>query len=96
MKTIKRVLFAFLLVMPGLAAAGEPVDINTATEEELKAIKGVGPVIAQRIVATRGAGVFCSLEGFAARVSGIGPKIIETEQKNLTLGNVKKQCARKP
>nr|VFK37386.1 MAG: competence protein ComEA [Candidatus Kentron sp. TC]VFK51464.1 MAG: competence protein ComEA [Candidatus Kentron sp. TC] len=95
MKTIKRVLFAFLLVTPGLAASG-PVDINTATEDELIAIKGIGPVIARRVVAERSAGIFCSLREFAARVKGIGARIIEVEHDNLTVGDVEEQCAKKP
>nr|VFK36636.1 MAG: competence protein ComEA [Candidatus Kentron sp. SD]VFK39549.1 MAG: competence protein ComEA [Candidatus Kentron sp. SD]VFK79339.1 MAG: competence protein ComEA [Candidatus Kentron sp. SD] len=93
MKIVKRLLFVFLLVTWGLLSAGEPVDINTATKDELMTINGIGPVIADRIVAERSAGVFCSLEELATRVKGVGKKIIETQSGNLTLGDIKKPCA---
>jgi competence protein ComEA len=35
------------------AAKAEPVDINTATEEQLKAIPGVGDVYSKKIIAGR-------------------------------------------
>nr|VFK58303.1 MAG: competence protein ComEA [Candidatus Kentron sp. TUN]VFK67169.1 MAG: competence protein ComEA [Candidatus Kentron sp. TUN] len=91
-KTIKSILFVFLLATPGLLLANGSIDINTATKEELMTIKGIGLVKAERIIAERAAGVFCSLEGFAARVKGIGRKTIETHRDNLTLGDVKQRC----
>ena len=50
------------------------IDINTATEEELKTIPGVGPVMAARIIAAR---PFQSADDLK-KVNGIGDKKYET------------------
>ena len=52
--------------------AGEPLDLNTATEAELDGLPGVGPVLAGRIVAWRDDhGAFTAVEELL-EVSGIG------------------------
>lgn len=63
---------------PGAApAAGGKVNINTATEQELVALPGVGDATASKIVASReSAGPFASPEDIM-RVSGIGAKKYE-------------------
>ena len=62
---------------PGAGASGK-VNLNWASEAELQTLPHIGPVRAARIVAEREAkGPFKSLEDFARRVSGIGPKILE-------------------
>jgi len=56
--------------------AGEPggLDLNGATVEELEALPGIGPVLAQRIVEwRRGHGAFQSVDDLN-RVKGIGEK----------------------
>ena len=56
----------------GSAAPGAPLDLNTATEAELDALPGVGPVLAGRIVAWRvDHGAFTAVEELL-EVSGIG------------------------
>jgi competence protein ComEA len=53
-------------------AAG-PVDLNTATVEQLQTLPGIGPVLAQRIIDYRTAhGPFTSVDGLQ-QVGGIGP-----------------------
>ena len=59
------------------AGQGSPIDLNTATEAELDALPGVGPVIAGRIVAWRQEhGRFASVEELT-EVSGIGDATLE-------------------
>lgn len=58
----------------GGAFANGKVDINTATPDQLQQLNGVGPALAQRIVADRQAnGPFKTVEELK-RVSGIGDK----------------------
>ena len=53
------------------------IDLNTATAPELELLPGIGPALAQRIIADRDArGRFRSLNDLD-RVSGIGPRTIE-------------------
>ena len=55
----------------------KPVNINTATEEELIAVEGIGPALAQRIVTYRAEhGSFASIEELD-NVKGIGMSLIE-------------------
>lgn len=69
--------------------AGEvsgPVNINTATVEELKALPGIGDVLAQRIVDYREAhGDFSSIEELM-QVSGIGDKRFAAIRDLVTVG----------
>ena len=61
----------------GATPANTPVDINTATAEQLDALPGIGPATATKIVADRQAnGPFKSIDDLG-RVAGIGPKKLE-------------------
>ncbi|MCX2931024.1 ComEA family DNA-binding protein [Mycobacterium sp. CVI_P3] len=58
---------------PGNRPSAEPVDLNTATVEQLDALPGLGPVTAAAIVAWRDAnGKFTSVDQLGD-VDGIGP-----------------------
>jgi hypothetical protein len=48
------------------------VDANTASRDQLERVAGIGPALAQRIVAERRQGAFRDLDDLAARVRGIG------------------------
>ncbi len=57
-----------------VVAANAPININTATAAQLEALDGIGPVLAQRIVAYREQnGPFTTVDDLDA-VPGIGPK----------------------
>jgi competence protein ComEA len=53
-----------------------PINVNTATADELQRLPGIGPVTAQAIVAARGRAPFQSLNDLD-KVKGIGPKTLE-------------------
>jgi len=62
---------------PGGAPAGGPININTATVEQLDTLPGVGPAIAGRIIDYREAyGPFATIEEIT-NVKGIGPATFE-------------------
>ena len=61
------------------------IDLNTATESELEALPGIGPVMASRIVAHREAnGPFASIDNIQD-VTGIGPKTLEALRTLVTV-----------
>lgn len=60
------------LTLPGVAHA---LDVNTATQEQLRGVRGIGPKTAQIIIEERSrGGSYESLEDLSDRVKGIGPK----------------------
>lgn len=61
---------------PALATGDPRIDVNRATADELQGLPGVGPVLAQRIVAWREAqGSFSALADLDA-VTGVGPSLL--------------------
>ena len=56
------------------ASAFAAVDVNTATAEDLNALKGIGPAMSTRIVEERKNGEFKDWNDLKARVKGIGNK----------------------
>ena len=88
-------LFSFLCVgLSLLAATGspkkkpptKPVNINTATSEELQQVPGIGPATAEKILQMRKSyGAFKSVDDLLA-IRGLGPKRLEKMRKYLTVG----------
>lgn len=72
---------AALLMSINLAFA---VDANTASQQELESVKGIGPALSARIVDERKKGPFKDLSDLEARVKGIG----ETNVKKFAEGGL--------
>jgi competence protein ComEA len=72
----------------GLAAAAGPVNINTADAAKLASeLQGVGPALAEAIVADRQAnGTFATPEALM-RVKGIGTRIVEINKGNILVAD---------
>ena len=49
------------------------IDLNRASVQQLQQVRGIGPAMAQRIVAARRERPFASFDDFRQRVPGIGP-----------------------
>ncbi|ABB07764.1 ComEA family DNA-binding protein [Burkholderia lata] len=71
-----------------IASAWAAVDVNTANEDALVGIKGIGPARAKAILDERGArGPFRNADDLASRVKGMGGHTVERLQREgLTIG----------
>ena len=70
-----------------LLTLGLPIDLNRATAEDLEAIPGLGPALAQRIIDYRKAhGPFKKIEDLR-EVSGVGPQNLPRLKPYLGLGS---------
>jgi len=61
----------------------QKVNLNTATQQELEALPGIGPKLAQEIIKARQEKPFTSLEDLD-RVPGIGPRLLEKLKDRVT------------
>ncbi|HEV2196691.1 MAG TPA: helix-hairpin-helix domain-containing protein [Candidatus Acidoferrum sp.] len=84
--------FSLLLFLPATANGGKkkpptkPVNINTATSEELQQVPGIGPATAQKILQMRKSyGPFKSVNDLLA-IRGLGEKRLDKMRKYLTVG----------
>ena len=69
-----------------VAPERQPIDINTATAEELEQLMGIGPVLAQAIIDYRAEhGPFESVDELL-EVSGIGESKLDNIRNDVTLG----------
>lgn len=67
-----------------------PIDVDVATEAELRTLPGIGPVMAKRIIADRDSlGPFGSLQEFD-RVKGIGPVLLKSLAPKVTFSGRKR------
>ncbi len=68
--------------------AGKPVNLNTASADELDKVPGIGPTAAQKIVEYRTAnGPFTRIEDLL-KVPGIGPTILDEIRGQVTIGEI--------
>jgi competence ComEA-like helix-hairpin-helix protein len=72
------------ILRPSIPAGG--IDINSATEDELVALEGVGPSLAGRIIEARKSEPFGSLEDMR-RVKGIGPGVMKKIASSVRFGS---------
>jgi len=74
-----------------------PVNLNTASSEELQQVPGIGPATAEKILQARKSyGSFKSVDDLQV-IKGIGPKKLERMRKYLTVGKpAKNQKASAP
>ena len=76
------------------ASAFAAVDVNTATAEDLNALKGIGPAMSTRIVEERKNGEFKDWNDLKARVKGIGNKKAgKLSEQGLTVGGASYDAA---
>lgn len=69
--------------LPGTSS--QPIDLNTATQEQLETVKGIGPVTAANIIAYRaGVGRFGAVDELL-NIDGIGPKTLEKIRGQVTV-----------
>ncbi|KWA10500.1 ComEA family DNA-binding protein [Burkholderia territorii] len=80
--------FAAAAMFGAIASAWAAVDVNSANEDALVGIKGIGPARAKAILDERGAhGPFRNAEDLASRVKGMGGHTVERLQREgLTIG----------
>ena len=73
--------------MPWAAAAGGKIDINSASLEQIEAVKGVGHDLAQNILAYRkDHGAFKTLDDLD-NVKGVGKVRLEALRNTFTVGS---------
>ena len=94
------VLFAFSALICSVAAKKKPpagpINLNTATSDELQQVPGIGPVTAEKILRMRKAyGPFKSVDDLRA-IKGIGPKRLEKMRKYLVAGKSASRPATRP
>jgi competence protein ComEA len=86
---MKKIVNVLLMVVAGLMAlpAFAALNINTATQSELEAVKGLGPTKAQSIIAYREAnGNYKSVDDLD-KVKGFGKASIDKLRGELTVGS---------
>jgi competence protein ComEA len=60
-------------VAPSAAEAASGLEINTATRARLESIRGIGPTLAEAILAARQERLFTDWEDVVRRIHGVGP-----------------------
>lgn len=69
-----------------IALAGQTINVNQASAQELQRLPRIGPKLAQRIIEERGKRSFATI-GDLRRVKGIGPKTLDGLKSFVTTGN---------
>ncbi len=78
-------MLSLVFVFQSVAIASDPININTATVKELVKLKGIGRIIAERIIQYRQKnGEFKTVKDLL-NVKGIGPKILEANKGKIVV-----------
>ncbi|PKO37287.1 MAG: competence protein ComE [Betaproteobacteria bacterium HGW-Betaproteobacteria-6] len=92
---MKRLLAVIALFVAGVGFAFAAVNINTASVDELDAVKGIGPGKAKAIVEYRGKnGPFKSVDDLKG-VKGFGDKSVARLRHELSVGEAPAKSAKK-
>lgn len=92
---MKRILSSIALFLAGIGLAVAAVNINTATVDELNAVKGIGPSKAKAIVDYRDKnGPFKSVDDLK-EIKGFGDKSIAKLRGELSVGDAAEASAKK-
>ncbi|MDA8165564.1 MAG: ComEA family DNA-binding protein [Desulfobacteraceae bacterium] len=83
---MKKLVSALLLVLLWAAVAIAAVNINTASQQELETLPGIGPAKAKAILKYRAEkGPFQRVDDLA-KVKGVGPKNLERLKNQIEVG----------
>lgn len=83
---IRKLMVAAAFALLSCIASADPLDINTASAEELQALQGIGPSKAAAIVTYRQEhGPFQSVDDLV-NVSGVGEKTLDSIRNDITAG----------
>lgn len=91
---LKKILAMLVMLCATLAMAA--VDVNKATEAQLDAVKGIGPVTSKMIVSERKKGDYKNWQDFIDRVKGVGDiRAAKLSEEGLTVnGSAFKMAAK--
>ncbi|MGE8355577.1 MAG: ComEA family DNA-binding protein [Microvirgula sp.] len=93
---LRRLLVGILAAIVYIGAAFAAVNVNTASQAELEALNGIGPVKAKAILDYRQKnGPFKSVDDLK-KVTGIGDKTLESIRKDVSLSGATTPPAAKP
>ncbi len=93
---MKRVLMSIMLFLASISLAFAAVNLNTATVDELDAVRGIGPSKAKAIVDYRSKnGPFKSVDDLKS-VKGFGDKSVDKLRAELTVGEAAASAPAKP
>ncbi len=69
----RALLLTLMFSVSAARAAPAELDINTATQAQLESLPGIGPQLAERMLAARAKALFTDWADLRRRVKGIGP-----------------------